>query len=106
MKSGHIEKLDHIDWEHVFVAIDEFDWTGLKPMLEEYGGGPSTRWYICFKRRLYDQKLIIRAANIHAGGTPCLEFYAWESIAYLDYLKFKVVEIFCKTAHDRSAPRG
>ena len=61
-------------------------------MLEKYGGGPSTKWYICFKGRLYDQKLIIRAAHAHAGDTSTLEFKAGESRRYFAKLGFKVVE--------------
>ena len=95
-------KFKHIRKEHVLAAIDEFDCTGVKPMLKKYKCKRSTRWYICFKSRLYDQKLILRAAHADAGRTSTLVFKAGESrkhFAKLGFtvLGFTVVEGCCKT---------
>ena len=85
-------KFEHIRREHVLAAIQEFGSKKLKGMLEKHGNGPSTKWYICFKDRLYDQKLILRAAHAHAGGKSRLGFKARESRRYLGNLHFAVVE--------------
>ena len=95
-------KFEHIGREHVLAAIQEFDWTGVKPMLKKYKCKRSTRWYICFGDRLYDQKLILWAAHAHAGDTSDLDFTAGESrkhFAKLGFtiLGFTVVEGCCKT---------
>ena len=47
----------------VIQAIEEFDKIGQNRMLDKYGGGRSTRWYILYKGKRYDQKLICRAAH-------------------------------------------
>ena len=106
MKSKHIGKFDHIGWEHVLAAIKEFDSKGREAMLKKYECNPSTKWYIRFKGRFYDQKLIIHAAHAHTGRESCLEFQAKESRRYLGKFEFRVVEGCCKTADHRSAPRG
>ena len=49
--------------EAVERALDEFRDKGQPAMLEEYGGGPSRKWYIEVDGRYFDQKLIIRAAT-------------------------------------------
>ena len=46
-------------------AIEEFRRIGLDAMLEEYGGGPSRDWYAEVGDRVYDQKLLVRAAHVH-----------------------------------------
>ena len=51
----------------VEAAIEEFRGSHLDAMLEKYGGGPSTKWYLAVDGRLFDQKLIIRAAHVHQG---------------------------------------
>ena len=48
-------------------AIEEFRRIGLDAMLEEYGGGPSRDWYAEVGNRVYDQKLLVRAAHVHQG---------------------------------------
>ena len=48
-------------------ALDEFDRVGRNCMLERYGGGLSTKWYIQARGKPYDQKLILRAAHEHEG---------------------------------------
>ena len=35
--------------------------------LEKYGGGLSTRWYVLFEDKCYDQKFILRTAHELAG---------------------------------------
>ncbi|MDE0460217.1 MAG: hypothetical protein OXI15_23255 [Chromatiales bacterium] len=44
-------------------ALEEFRRTTLEAMLDEYGGGPATKWYVQVDSRLYDQKLVVRAAH-------------------------------------------
>ena len=48
-------------------ALEEFRRTGLQAMLERYGGGPSTKWYVQVDHLLYDQKLVVRAAHVIQG---------------------------------------
>ena len=48
-------------------ALEEFRRTGLQAMLERYGGGPSTNWYVQVDHLLYDQKLVVRAAHVIQG---------------------------------------
>ena len=48
-------------------ALEEFRRTGLQAMLERYGGGPSTKWYVQVEDLLYDQKLVVRAAHVIQG---------------------------------------
>ena len=48
-------------------ALDEFRRIGLDAMLERYGGGPSTRWYVEVGGRHFDQKVLLRAAHEHEG---------------------------------------
>ena len=48
-------------------ALEEFRQTGLQAMLERYGGGPSTKWYVQVDHLLYDQKLVVRAAHVIQG---------------------------------------
>ena len=55
--------LKDIRRESVIKAIEEFDDIGVEKMLSKYGGGPSTKWYIHYEGKRYDQKLICRAAH-------------------------------------------
>ena len=48
-------------------ALEEFRRIGLDGMLEKYGGGPSTRWYVEAGTRRYDQKVLVRSAHVHQG---------------------------------------
>ena len=82
---------EHIGRKHVFAAMQEFDSKGLEAMIEEYGGGGSIKWYIPFNGRLYDQKLILRAAHADAGRTSTLVFKAGESRKHFEKLGFAVV---------------
>ena len=50
--------------EGVEAAIEEFHCTGLEAILEKYGGGPSTKWYLEVGSARYDQKLVVRAAHV------------------------------------------
>ena len=56
--------------EGVEAAIEEFRRTGLEAMLEKYGGGPSTKWYLEVGSSRYDQKLVVRAAHVLQGLGP------------------------------------
>ena len=40
-------------------ALKEFRRTTLEAMLDKYGGGPATKWYVQVDSRLYDQKLVV-----------------------------------------------
>ena len=57
-------------------ALDEFNRIGLDGMIEKYGGGASTKWYIQHRNhpsgrnRLSDQKVVLRAAHQHDGFGP------------------------------------
>ena len=53
--------------DRVEAAIEEFHRTGLEAMLEKYGGGPSTKWYLEVGSARYDQKLVVRAAHVLQG---------------------------------------
>ena len=53
--------------EGVEAALEEFRRIGLDAMLEKYGGGRSTRWYVEVGTRRYDQKVLVRAAHVHQG---------------------------------------
>ena len=48
-------------------ALEGFRRIGLDTMLNEYGGGPSGDWYAWVGNRVYDLKLLIRAAHLHLG---------------------------------------
>ena len=48
-------------------ALEEFRRIGLDAMLEKYGRGRSTRWYLKVGTRRYDQKVLVRAAHAHQG---------------------------------------
>ena len=53
-------------------ALEEFRRTTLKAMLDKYGGGPATKWYVQVGGLLYDQKLVVRAViarHQHRYGT-------------------------------------
>ena len=51
----------------VETALEEFRRIGLDAMLENYGGRPSTRWYVEVGSRQYDQKVLVRAAHVRQG---------------------------------------
>ena len=88
-----LKDITHRDVERAF---KEFDRLGIYPMLEKYGGGPSTRWYVLFEGECYDQKLILRAAHKLADLGPLPPgrgtFTAAEAKRWLDKLGFDVVE--------------
>ena len=101
--------LDHITRKSVIDAIQEYNLVGPIVMIDRYGGGLSWKWYIRFERRVYDQKLILRAANIYAGGsTPDEDLKAGKSRECLRDLEFRIVKICPETARcdDQSVPRG
>lgn len=76
-------------------AIREFDCLGPEIMLEKYGGGSSKCWYVRYDSRLYDQKLLLRAAHELSGlghlplgpGT----FTAGQARKHLKRLCFEVI---------------
>ena len=83
-------EFEHIGRKHVLAAMKEFDSKGLEAMLVKYRGGRSVKWYLCFEGRRYDQKLILRAAHAHAGGTSILKFTAGDSRIHFARLQFRV----------------
>ena len=80
----------------VDLALRRFDLLGRDRVLELYGGGRSTRWYIRHQGKHYDQKLVLRAAHELSGlgdlppgpGT----FTAGDARKLLNRLGFKVVD--------------
>ena len=82
----------------VLRALKEFDQRGRDAMLERYSSGPkgkSTRWYILFDGRHFDQKVILRAAHelSELGPLPPGRgtFKAAEAKRRLKKLDFQVV---------------
>ena len=77
-------------------AIKEFDDLSRDAMLKKYGGGRSTRWYILFEDKHYDQKLILRAAHALSDLGPLPPgkgtFTAKEARRRLCELDFDVVD--------------
>ena len=87
---------DITDKDMVERALKEFDRLGIDAMLEKYGGGPSTRWYVRFEDKCYDQKLVLRAAH-ELAGLGCLSsgrgtFKAKDARRRLDKLGFTVTD--------------
>ena len=83
--------LKDIRKEFVIQAIEEFDNIGRNKMVKEYDGGPSTKWYILYNGKRYDQKLICRAAHRLQGLGDLGDFKARESRPILAKLGFNVV---------------
>ena len=48
-------------------ALEEFRRIGLDTMVEKYGGGLSTRWYVEVGSHRFDLKVLLRAAHVHQG---------------------------------------
>ena len=88
--------LEDISRKYVIRAIYQFDDIGEEEMLDKYRGGLSKKWYILYKGKCYDQKLICRAAHYlqyceylpPGPGT----FKAHEARSKLSELDFRVVE--------------
>ena len=86
----------------VEAAIEEFDLTGLETMLEKYGGGPSTKWYLEVGGSRYDQKLVVRAAHVLQGLGPLPplvpgDFTAGHARHRLERLGYRVVPKLSQT---------
>ena len=86
----------------VEAAIEQFRRTGLEAMLEKYGGGPSTKWYLEVGRSRYDQKLVVRAAHVlqRLGDLPPLvpgDFTAGHARYRLERLGYRVVPRLSQT---------
>ena len=87
-----LEDITHRDM--VEKALKEFDHLGIDAMLKKYGRGPSTRWYVLFEGKCYDQKLILRAAH-KLAGLGCLlssDFKAKNAQRRLSTLGFTVTD--------------
>lgn len=83
----------------VLRALREFDQLGRDAMLNKYSSGPSgksTRWYIHFDGKYYDQKVVLRAAHqlSDLGSLPPGRgtFKASEARRWLTNLGFDVVD--------------
>lgn len=83
----------------VLQTLKEFDRLGREAMLDKFSSGrsgKSTRWYIFFDGRYYDQKLILRAAHQLSGLGPLPSgrgtFKASEARRLLTNLGFDVVD--------------
>ena len=96
----------------VDLALQEFSRIGLDAMIEKYGGGRSTKWYVEAGNWRYDQKLIARAAHVHEGfgELPPLgpgRFHANESRRQLrDVLGYSVVERMKVTKGNLASPHA
>lgn len=84
--------LGQVGMEAVEQAIAEYDRIGPEQMLRKYRGrGPSTRWYVRFRRKHYDQKLILHAAHVLQGLGEPPPFNAGQARRSLERLGFSVV---------------
>jgi len=90
-------------------ALDEFRRTTLGTMLGRYGGGPSTKWYVQVGNRLYDQKLVVRAAHVLQGlgdlqprGPVPLD--AGQARGLLERLGYRVVSRLSPTDENLEGP--
>ena len=93
----------------VEAAIEEFHRTGLEAMLEKYGGGPSTKWYLEVGSARYDQKLVVRAAHVLEGLGPLPplvpgDFTAGHSRHRLERLRYRVVPKLSQTDENLEGP--
>ena len=90
-------------------ALAEFRRTNLQAMLERYGGGPSTKWYVQDGNLLYDQKLVVRAAHVLQGLG---DLYPWgpgsfdaaQALSLLDRLDYRVVSKLSPTNANLEGP--
>ena len=78
-------------------AINEFDRIGLWGMLRKYGGERSYRYFVEYRYRRYDQKLIVRAAHGFLPGERPLDVRggganATRTRIHLKRLGFKVFD--------------
>ena len=82
--------------DSVIKAIEQYDEIGCFNMLNKYGGKLSTRWYIHYNGKKYDQKLICRAAHSLQGLGPLPPgrgtFTAGQAKPKLEALGFEVKE--------------
>lgn len=92
--------IGNIDRDMVLRALKEFDRIGRDEMLKRYSSGPSgrsTKWYISYGGRQYDQKLILRAAHEMAGMGPLPTgkgtFTAYDARRHLENLGFEVIPV-------------
>ena len=90
-------------------ALKEFRRTGLEAMLEKYGGGPSTQWYVEAGNSRYDQKLVVRAAHVLQGLGDLYprgpgSFNASQAQNLLGRLGYRVVAKFSPTDENLEGP--
>ena len=90
-------------------ALAEFRRTNLQAMLERYGGGPSTKWYVQDGNLLYDQKLVVRAAHVLQGLGDLYprgpgSFDAAQALSLLDRLDYRVVSKLSPTNANLEGP--
>ena len=96
----------------VDLAVAEFNRTGLDAMIEKYGGGRSTKWYVEVGNGRYDQKLIARAAHVQEGFGELPprgpgRFQANESRRHLnEVLGYSIVERVKATEANLASPRA
>ena len=88
-------RLRDINKKMVEESIKQFDYLGRTGMLARYGGKRSTRWYVYFNNKYYDQKLLLRGAH-ELGGLGALPpgrgtFTAAHAKEHLEYLEYRVV---------------
>ena len=87
--------LRDVTGEGIERAREEFDRVGLDGMVAMYGGGPSTKWYLASGDKVYDLKLILRAAHQLQGLGPLSSghgtFTSWQARKHLKKLGLQVV---------------
>ena len=84
--------LGQVGMEAVEQAIAEYDRFGPEQTLRKYRGrGRSKRWYVRFRGRHYDQKLILHAAHELQGLGEPPSFNAGQARRRLEGLGFSVV---------------
>ncbi|NKS79707.1 AAA domain-containing protein [Rhodococcus hoagii] len=83
-----------IEREHIEAAIDEFDGSDRKTILDTYGFGISTGYLVRTNGKFYDPKALIGVAHSYATGRPLTpaEFVTDDARAKLKKFDFPVVK--------------
>lgn len=89
--------LRDIDQPMVDASIKQFDILGRDGMITHYGGRVSTKWYVYFNNRYYDQKVLLRGAHELGGLGPLPSgrgtFTAEQAKEHLKFLGYHVVAL-------------
>ena len=92
-------------------ALAEFRLTSREAMLDRYGGGRSTKWYLQAGNWRYDQKLVVRAAHVLQGlgdlpprGSG--SFDAGQARSLLERLDYRIVSKLSSTNANLEEPNA